>query len=97
MPRLHERSGARSPTSFAPSCELAVFLDEAETDVLAYMTLPPQHRTKLHSTNPMERLFPNGVPSRSIKTSARYSLIVLNAFDTLHAGEAPDWNLFLAS
>jgi transposase-like protein len=23
----------------------------AETDVLAYMTLPPQHRTKLHSTN----------------------------------------------
>lgn len=30
----------------------AVFLDEAETDVLAYMTFPPQHRTKLHSTNP---------------------------------------------
>jgi putative transposase len=30
---------------------LAGFLDEAETDVLAYMTFPPQHRTKLHSTN----------------------------------------------
>jgi putative transposase len=24
--------------------------------VLAYMTFPPQHRTKLHSTNPIERL-----------------------------------------
>lgn len=31
-------------------------LDEAETDVLAYMTFPPQHRTELHSTNPIERL-----------------------------------------
>jgi transposase-like protein len=31
-------------------------LDEAETDVLAYMTFPLQHRTKLHSTNPIERL-----------------------------------------
>jgi len=31
-------------------------LDEAETDVLAYMTFPPPHRTKLHSTNPIERL-----------------------------------------
>jgi transposase-like protein len=36
--------------------KLAAFLDEAETDVLAYMTFPPQHRVKLHSTNPIERL-----------------------------------------
>jgi putative transposase len=36
--------------------KLAVFLDEAEADVLAYMTFPAQHRTKLHSTNPIERL-----------------------------------------
>ena len=31
-------------------------MDEAEPDVLAYMTFPAQHRTKLHSTNPIERL-----------------------------------------
>jgi putative transposase len=31
-------------------------MDEAETDVLAYMAFPPQHRTKLHSTNPLERV-----------------------------------------
>src|SRR5690606_937462 len=31
-------------------------MDEAEPDVLAYMTFPAQHRTKLHSTNPLERL-----------------------------------------
>ena len=28
----------------------------AEEDVLACMTFPAQHRTKLHSTNPIERL-----------------------------------------
>jgi transposase-like protein len=36
--------------------KLAAFLDEAETDVLAYMTFPGQHRAKLHSTNPLERV-----------------------------------------
>ena len=37
--------------------KLAGFLDEAETDVLAYMTFPPQHRTKLHSTDEMDKQF----------------------------------------
>src|SRR5262249_4268560 len=36
--------------------KLAAFLDEAETDVLAYMTFPAPHRLKLHSTNPIERV-----------------------------------------
>ena len=36
--------------------KLAGLLDEAETDVLAYMTFPAAHRAKLHSTNPLERL-----------------------------------------
>jgi len=36
--------------------KLAAFLDDAETDVLAYMTFPAAHRAKLHSTNPIERL-----------------------------------------
>jgi transposase-like protein len=31
-------------------------MDDAETDVLAYTGFPTQHRTKLHSTNPLERL-----------------------------------------
>jgi len=47
-----------SPTNCVPSS----FLDEAEADVLAYMTFPPQHRAKLHSTNPIERL--NGETKR---------------------------------
>jgi putative transposase len=42
-------------------------MDDSEHDVLAYMTFPAQHRTKLHSTNPLERkrradvvgIFPN--------------------------------------
>jgi len=31
-------------------------MDTAEEDVLAYMSFPPQHRTKLHSINPLERV-----------------------------------------
>jgi transposase-like protein len=31
-------------------------MDEAEQDVLAYMTFPREHRTKLHSINPIERI-----------------------------------------
>lgn len=36
--------------------KLAAILDDAEPDVLAYMTFPKEHRAKLHSTNPIERL-----------------------------------------
>jgi putative transposase len=36
--------------------KLATLMDHAELDVLAYMTFPVQHRAKLHSTNPLERL-----------------------------------------
>ncbi|CDZ29743.1 Hypothetical protein NGAL_HAMBI1146_07910 [Neorhizobium galegae bv. officinalis] len=36
--------------------ELAQLMDTAEDDMLAYMTFPRQHWTKLHSTNPIERL-----------------------------------------
>lgn len=36
--------------------KLSALMDEAETDVLAYMSFPAPHRTKLHSTNPLERL-----------------------------------------
>lgn len=36
--------------------KLAALLDDAEPDVLAYMTFPKEHRAKLHSTNPIERL-----------------------------------------
>jgi putative transposase len=36
--------------------KLAKLMDEAESDVLAYMTFPAAHRAKLHSTNPLERL-----------------------------------------
>jgi transposase-like protein len=35
--------------------KLAALMDEAEPDVLAYMSFPAQHRAKLHSTNPIER------------------------------------------
>ena len=36
--------------------KLAAFMDQSETDVLAYMSFPKEHRVKIHSTNPIERL-----------------------------------------
>ena len=36
--------------------KLAALMDTSEDDVLAYMHFPAQHRIKLHSTNPLERL-----------------------------------------
>ena len=45
--------------------KLAALLDEAEDDVLAYMTFPKEHRTKLHSTNPLERV--NGEVKRRVE------------------------------
>ena len=36
--------------------KLGTLMDESEEDVLAYMAFPARHRTKLHSTNPLERL-----------------------------------------
>ncbi|CDX25007.1 transposase (fragment) [Mesorhizobium plurifarium] len=36
--------------------KLATIMDDAELDVLAYMTFPKEYRAKLHSTNPIERL-----------------------------------------
>jgi putative transposase len=36
--------------------KLAAIMDEAEADVLAFMTFPKDHRPKIHSINPLERL-----------------------------------------
>ena len=44
--------------------KLATLIDESEADVLAYMAFPVQHRTKLHSTNPLER------PNKEVKRRA---------------------------
>ena len=34
----------------------AELLAEAEEDILAYMAFPSEHRSRIHSTNPLERL-----------------------------------------
>jgi transposase-like protein len=36
--------------------KLGAFIDDSEADVLAHMDFPVQHRSKIHSTNPLERL-----------------------------------------
>jgi Transposase, Mutator family/Homeodomain-like domain len=59
-----------------PDPKRAARRDEAKEDVLASMTFPKEHRAKLHSTNPLERvngeskrrtevvgIFPSALPS----------------------------------
>ena len=58
-PRADDHHG--EPTEVADQArsrvpKLAKLMDEAEADVLAYMSFPAQHRAKIHSTNPIERL-----------------------------------------
>ena len=36
--------------------KLGALMDEAENDVLAFMTFPRAHWTQIYSTNPLERL-----------------------------------------
>jgi putative transposase len=36
--------------------KLALLMDQAEADVLAFTSFPKDHRPKIHSTNPLERL-----------------------------------------
>ena len=54
---IHLNSAARLSEKARPTHpKLAALMDEAEHDVLAYMSFPREHRQKLHSTNPIERL-----------------------------------------
>lgn len=39
--------------------KLATIMDNAEEDVLAFMTFPKEHRAKLHSTDKIDKSFPN--------------------------------------
>src|ERR1051326_7785774 len=56
-PTLQGKPGGMSADQLRPRWpKLAALMDDSEHDVLAYMTFPAQHRTKLHSTNPLERL-----------------------------------------
>ena len=56
-PSAFGRQAAKTPYQLRPKlAKLAALMDDAEPDVLAYMSFPSQHRAKLHSTNPLERL-----------------------------------------
>jgi transposase-like protein len=63
--------------------KLAALMDASEHDVLACMAFPAQHRSKSHSTNPIERLNNEvkrradvvGFVGRSVRRTARFFLL----------------------
>jgi putative transposase len=40
----------------APAPKVAELLEQAKDDLLAFLSFPPEHRSKLRSTNPLERV-----------------------------------------
>jgi hypothetical protein len=50
--------------------KLAGFMDDAETDLLAFMGFPKDHRAKIHSTNLIERSSGSTVKSSAGPTSS---------------------------
>ncbi len=66
-------------------------MDASEHDLLAYMSLPGQHRTKLHGTNPIQRL------SKKVKRRADVIGIfpndasIVRLFGTVLFGQDDEW------
>jgi uncharacterized protein YcsI (UPF0317 family) len=50
-------------------------MDEAETDVPAYMAFPPTHRAKLHSVSPLDHI--THTPGRMILTDLRNAALAI--------------------
>ena len=50
-------NGAKVADQLRPKCRSSPrSMDEADADVLAFMSFPKDHRLKIHSINPLERL-----------------------------------------
>eukprot|EP01012_Entosiphon_sulcatum_P015286 TRINITY_DN20274_c0_g1_i1.p1 TRINITY_DN20274_c0_g1~~TRINITY_DN20274_c0_g1_i1.p1 ORF type:complete len:120 (-),score=29.40 TRINITY_DN20274_c0_g1_i1:339-698(-) len=56
MPKGIRQTSNRQGGRHRMDTKLAAFIDDSEADVLAHMDFPIQHRAKIHSTNPIERL-----------------------------------------
>jgi hypothetical protein len=55
-PRAQWRAVAHQLRTRFPKTKIGVLMDQAEADVLAFMTFPKAHRLQIHSTNTLERL-----------------------------------------
>jgi putative transposase len=89
MTQLHEVAGMLAP-KFPQAAEL---LEEASEDVLAHLHFPREHRRRLHSTNPLERLH------KEIKRRTRVVGIfptrdsLMRMVGTLLAEQDDDWQV----
>lgn len=73
--------------------KVAALLDDAEHDVLAYMDYPEPHRSKLYSTNPIERL--NKEVKRCTSTTAgTFRLEPISPRKFNHLAKSPWFCLF---
>jgi putative transposase len=72
--------------------KLAWFMDESETDVLSHLDVLEQHRAKIHSTNPLERL--NKEVKRRLKWWGVPALKWSSFIGRACSGYAPDWGVW---
>jgi transposase-like protein len=63
------------PDRFRPCFpKLAALMDDSGYDIFAYIAFPVQHRSELHSVNPLER------PNKEVKRRADVVVIFPNAW-----------------
>ena len=68
-------------------------MDESQHDVLAYMTFPAQHRVKLHSTNPLERLNKEGKRRANVVGIFPNEMSIIRLIGAIPLEQNDEWQL----
>ena len=72
--------------------ELAAMMDDAEHEVLTFMTFPKAHRTQIHSTNPLERLTAE-VKRRTNVIGIPHDGAIIRLVDAMMLEQNDEWSL----
>jgi len=72
--------------------KLAAMMDDAEHEVLTFMTFPKAHRTQIHSTNPLERLTAE-VKRRTNVIGIPHDGAIIRLVDAMMLEQNDEWSL----
>jgi len=73
--------------------KLAVMMDAAEQDVLAFMSFPRAHRLQIHSTNPLERLNAEIKRRTNVVASSPNKRAIIRLVGAMMVEQNDEWSL----